>query len=63
MNGRIVVPLVTAPMLLMIGFLTFTHAQGPATDLKPTFISPTPAGGRGTATRGTRLHDHTGSHS
>jgi hypothetical protein len=40
MKKLIVLSLLTAVTLLAGGFLA--HAQGPTTDLKPTFISPTP---------------------
>jgi hypothetical protein len=42
MKRPIVVCLLSALMLLTGNLLTLTHAQSPATDLKPTFISPTP---------------------
>jgi hypothetical protein len=42
MKQLIVVSLAVALMLSTGGFPTLTHAQAPGTDLKPTFISPTP---------------------
>jgi hypothetical protein len=42
MQRPIVVCLLSALMLLTGNLLTLTHAQSPGTDLKPTFISPTP---------------------
>ena len=42
MKKLIVLSLITAVMLLMAGFSAPAHAQSPANDLKPTFISPTP---------------------
>ena len=42
MRKLIVLLLLTALMLLGGSLLAPVHAQSPATDLKPTFISPTP---------------------
>jgi hypothetical protein len=42
MKKPIAASLLTALLLLAGGFVTPTHGQSPATDLKPTFISPTP---------------------
>jgi hypothetical protein len=42
MKKLIAVSLTIAGMVLMAGFFTPAHAQAPANDLKPTFISPTP---------------------
>jgi hypothetical protein len=43
MKKLILLSLITAGMVLLTGgFSTSTHAQSPANDLKPTFISPTP---------------------
>jgi hypothetical protein len=42
MQRPIVVCLLAAMMLLTGRFVTLTHGQSPGTDLKPTFISPTP---------------------
>jgi len=42
MKKLIAVSLLTAVMLLTGGFVALAHAQAPANDLKPTFISPTP---------------------
>jgi hypothetical protein len=42
MKRLIVLSLLMAVTLLTGGFSTSTHAQSPANDLKPTFISPTP---------------------
>jgi len=42
MKKLMVLSLIMAGMVLMAGFSTPTHAQTPANDLKPTFISPKP---------------------
>jgi hypothetical protein len=42
MNKLFAASLLTALVLLTGGFLTLSRAQAPGTDLKPTFISPTP---------------------
>jgi hypothetical protein len=42
MKKLIVAPLIMAGMILTAGFFTLAQAQSPASDLKPTFISPTP---------------------
>ena len=45
MKRLIVLSLLSAFMLLGGAFLAPAQAQGPANDLKPTFISPTPTPG------------------
>jgi len=45
MKRLIVVSLIMAGLLVIAGFSAPAQAQGPANDLKPTFISPTPTPG------------------
>ncbi len=45
MKRLIVLSLIMARMVLMGALSTPAHAQAPGTDLKPTFISPTPTPG------------------
>jgi hypothetical protein len=42
MKRLIVVSLIMAGLLVIAGFSAPAQAQGPANDLKPTFIGPTP---------------------
>jgi hypothetical protein len=45
MKKLIVLSLIMAGIVLMTGFSAPTKAQTPASDLKPTFINPTPMPG------------------